>query len=310
MRIGLQRAVAQRFVVYPQGVQRAVAFRQTGIRGPIHGVFGKKTLGSGHPNLLAGIYQRNSAHQHRRSLGGIGPLDSAKFGDGRRVPCRLVVVRRKAQSHRGRSIGFGRIRGKKIGDRALSRSKYLLQIEVPVPAVDQWHSGIVVVGALAFGQKQQLAVGDSFEVVHCGLPKHKRNIVRRIKAESVNTHLKHPVLHLVNHCQLECGVGEVQVGDILPVGSGGMHYYARRIGGVPLGVLRDPRMVPGGVVGHPIDNDGHFAVVGLGDQGFEVLQSSEFGVDGSVVRHTVGRSDGLDLPHFKDGHQPNSVDIQ
>ena len=150
-----------------------------------------------------------------------------------------------------------------------------------------------MVCALALGQKQQLAVGNSLEAVHCGLPKRKGNIVRRIKAESVDSHVKNPELHFVNHGGVQSGVCIVQVGDILPIGSGRMNDAARRIGGVPLGVLRDPRMVPSGMVGNPINDDRNFALVGLGDQRFEVCHSPKLRINGLVVCYTIGRADGF-----------------
>ena len=167
-----------------------------------------------------------------------------------------------------------------------------------------------MVCALALGQKQQLAVGNSLEAVHCGLPKRKGNIVRRIKAESVDSHVKNPELHFVNHGGVQSGVCVVQVGDILPIGSGRMNDAARRIGRVPLGVRCEPRVIPGGVVGNPINDDRNFALVRLGDQRFEVCHGPILGINGVVVSHTIGRADGFKLPHLEHRHQPYRIHIQ
>jgi len=118
-------------------------------------------------------------------------------------------------------------------------------------------------------------------------------IVRRIKAESVDSHLNHPELHFVNHGGVQSGICVVQVCYILPIGSSRMYDAARCIGSVPFGVLCDPRMVPGRVVGNPINDDRNFALVGLGDQRFEVCHSPKLRINGLVVGYTIGRAYGF-----------------
>ena len=188
-------------------------------------------------------------------------------------------------------------------------AKYLLQLVVPGPSINQGHSRRVVVPALALGQKQQLAVGNSLEAVHCGLPECKGNVVRRIKAESVDSYLKNPELHLVNHGGVQSGVCVVQVSHIEPIGSGRMNDASRCIGGVPLGVLGNPWVVPGSVVGNPINDDRNFALVGLGDQRFKVFHAPKLGINGPVISHTIGRSHRFKFAHFEYRHKPKGVDM-
>ena len=87
---------------------------------------------------------------------------------------------------------------------------------------------------------------------------------------------------------MQSGVCVVQVGDILPIGSGRMNDAARCIGRVPLGVRRDPWVIPGSVVSNPINDDRNFALVGRINERAKAVQGAEFRINVAVVSHTVG----------------------
>ena len=124
--------------------------------------------------------------------------------------------------------------------------------------------------------------------------------------------LPDPVAHSLAHFDVEGRGIEVEIGNVLPGGLGrndGTH----RIVGVPVGVLGDPGIVPGGVVGHPVEHDGHTPVVSGGYETVEIGHGTELRIDGLIVAHRIGRAQGAcppQLPGGMDGHQPEHVTAQ
>ena len=66
-------------------------------------------------------------------------------------------------------------------------------------------------------------------------------------------------------------------------------------------------MIPGSVVGHPVQDDSHTVFVAYGGQVLKVVDSTELGCDGFVVADAVRRvltlldTDGID------GHYPHNI---
>ena len=72
-------------------------------------------------------------------------------------------------------------------------------------------------------------------------------------------------------------------------------------------------MVGGGVVGHPVDYEPEAEFVGPVQEGVEVLEGAEFGVDVAVVADgVVGAESSLavELPYGVGRHDPEDVDSE
>ena len=163
--------------------------------------------------------------------------------------------------------------------------------------------------ALALGEHQQVMAGAA-QLGDAVLPEREGDIVGRIAAETVHADLDDPELHGVDHGLAELRVVEIQVRDIVPAGAGGMDDFAILIMGVPLRMFLDPGIVPGGVVGDPVDDDGHALFVGVGDEGLEVFQGAEFRIDGLVILDAIRALDGFLDPDLADGHEPYDIGTQ
>ena len=176
----------------------------------------------------------------------------------------------------------------------------------PTPGIVQVETGLEVVLALAFGEHQEVVAGAA-ELGDAVFPEFEGHIVGRIAAEAVDADLYDPELHGVNHSLAEFRIVEVQVSDIVPAGTGRADDFAGIIVGVPLRVVLDPLVVPGGMVGDPVDDDGHAALVGTVYEGLEILEGTEFRVDGSIILDAIGTLYGFLDTEFANRHEPYDV---
>ena len=163
--------------------------------------------------------------------------------------------------------------------------------------------------ALALGQHEQVVAGRP-ELGDAVLPEFERDIVGGVAAETVDTDLLDPEFHGVDHRLAEIRVVEVQVRHIVPAGAGRTDDVAGFVVGVPFRMVLDPRIVPGSVVGDPVDDDGHAALVGAVHEGLEVHEGAEFRVDGGIVLDAIGALDGFLYADFADWHEPDDVGAQ
>ena len=114
-------------------------------------------------------------------------------------------------------------------------------------------------------------------------PEVHGHLVGDIAAESVDTDAVHPVAHGVDHRFAHLLVLVVQVGDIGPVGARREDDVAGSVMRVPVGVLGDPLVVPCRVVGYPVQDDPHVALVAFLDQLAQVIDRAILGRHGLVV---------------------------
>ena len=143
--------------------------------------------------------------------------------------------------------------------------------------------------------------------------------MRIVAAVTVDAHFRHPVFQGVFHRSPQFLLAKVQLGHVLPLSVlGGPGNAAVGLVLIPLGMLGKPHVVPGGVVGHPVEH--HFHSLGLGGvhQGFQFIQRAVQAVHLLVILDAVGRAerrvsrhsrqDGLSLGI--DRHQVQDVRAQ
>ena len=74
-----------------------------------------------------------------------------------------------------------------------------------------------------------------------------------------------------------------------------------------------PRVVKGGVIGHPIQDDAEATTVAFPDQDPKILFVAKFRIDFPIILDGIGGSKGafaVHLPYRVDGHQPKRVKSQ
>jgi len=101
----------------------------------------------------------------------------------------------------------------------------------------------------------------------------------------------------------------VQLDHIRPVCAGRRHEVAPG-GGVPFRVFDGEVVVPGSVVGDPVQDHVHAAVVDCVDQPPEILMVAEFGIDALVVPDRVVAAEAAQavlLADRVDGHEPQDA---
>ena len=140
-----------------------------------------------------------------------------------------------------------------------------------------------------------------------------------VAAVAVDAHFRHPVLQGVLHRGPELLLAEVQLGHVLPLSVlGGPGDAAVGLVLVPLRMLGQPHVVPGGMVGHPVEH--HFHSLGLGGvhQGFQFIQRAVQAVHLLVILDAIGRSERVVSGHARqnglslgiDRHQVQDVRAQ
>jgi len=206
-------------------------------------------------------------------------------------------------------------RGIDLGSELVDRIAlpHFFELAVERPRVRQVEAGIVHRRLGGLGQHEHRF--DRLDGIDCGLPEIERHLMRDVAAKAVDVVLAHPVLHRVDHLRAHLLILIVKVDDIRPVrrvaiekgiGEPAVDGTFR----VVFRMLLDPRVIPGGVVGHPVDDDVHAPGVDRVDERAELRLAAVLGVDPSVVAHGVGRAEGTDvglgtlLPNRMDGHEP------
>src|SRR2546430_9809249 len=66
----------------------------------------------------------------------------------------------------------------------------------------------------------------------------------------------------------------------------------RSVADVEAGMLLDPAVVPGAVIGDPIEDELHAARMHRRDQGAKIRGPAEVGIDGVIVADGIGRTEG------------------
>ncbi len=64
------------------------------------------------------------------------------------------------------------------------------------------------------------------------------------------------------------------------------------------------------MVAHPVEHDGHAALVGGFHQFAQVFERAVIGIYLEIILHGIRRTDGVQFSDRVDGHQPDHVDAQ
>ena len=179
------------------------------------------------------------------------------------------------------------------------------------PSVHRIETCAVHPVCLGFGKQVQRPAGFLAKGGDGGGPELGRDLIGYVAAESVDA-AAYPELHCLCHSLMHLRGAVVELGDIGPVVFD--HRAAERVAVVPLcGLLRDPRVVGSGVVGHPVEHDLHPKRVGLLHEGVEVFERAELRIDRAVVLDGVVGAEGALAAEFADRidrHQPDNVHSQ
>jgi hypothetical protein len=207
---------------------------------------------------------------------------------------------------------FGILRALLLPDRAQIAGRRALAEDRGQRAVQR--PGIIQVESL--GHQRRLVrfrqpEDAGFELVHLGagaLPETHRHHAGRIATEAVEIEVADPVAQHVDHVCAQLWIGVVEPGHVVPVGNG-RNDLARGVVLVEFGRLHHDA-IPGGVVGHDVDDHPHPAAVRFGDQPLQVVLGAVVRIDGVVVAHGVRaaeRAFALHLSDGMDGHEPDHV---
>ena len=132
-----------------------------------------------------------------------------------------------------------------------------------------------------------------------------------VASESVHAHFLDPVLHALDHLGAHLIVIVIELSGIRPIV--GRYDIAVFIGFVPVLVLGDPRVIPAGMIGYPVQNDLEALFVSGGHQVLEIVQCAEFGVHVLIIGDRVvgaQRTLAFCLADRMDRHEPQGVDAR
>ena len=179
------------------------------------------------------------------------------------------------------------------------------------PGIVQVKSGGEIAGIGTLGEHNEVTgLGSLAQRPDAIGPEIHGNLVGYVTAETVNANAVYPKTHSVDHGSAHLLVFIVQVGNVGPVGARRENDVPDRVMGVPVGVLFEPRVVPGGVVGHPVEDDAHTALVARLDQHAQVIHRAVLGSHSLVVTHRIGRVLAFLLANRVYGHNPKHIDAQ
>ena len=141
------------------------------------------------------------------------------------------------------------------------------------------------------------------------LPKVDRHLSGHIASEPVDIGLCQPEAHLLDHGFAEVVHVVVELGHVGPVE--GCYGGSLIVHHIPVRMGLYPRMVAGGVVGHPVDDNLHVHPVGALHHPLKVVHSAKLRIDPPVVCDRVigsKRAFALHDPDGVYGHEPQDID--
>ncbi len=225
------------------------------------------------------------------------------------APRIFVVVRGEAQpqGRGGKSVVAEVVAQHGNADPLL---RHVVQQVVHPPAV-------VGVEAAPLGQFALLGLGQQEEVglraPQLGrgeLPEIGRHEHRHVAAEAVDRMFRQPEAHRVDLPLPHLAVRVVELRRVGPV-PGDLRHAVFVF--VPGGVFGDPAGVACRVVGHPVEQHLHAQPMRFGDEGVQIGEGAQFGVDGAVVADRIVGAErslaALDADRM-DRHEPHDVDAQ
>ncbi len=150
------------------------------------------------------------------------------------------------------------------------------------------------------------------------LPEGVRHHSGHIAAESVDACVAHPPIHFCSHRVDQKRGVIIQIGHVGPsrfaaVVSDGFHRIAAvLIARVEIVVRFYPRVVPGTVVGDPIEQYMHTQCVCLVHDGFKIFNGSKSWVDRCVILDGIIAAElafAVALANRLDGHEPKDIHV-
>ena len=178
------------------------------------------------------------------------------------------------------------------GEEALGRARAaddFPHLALHLPVEDDVEPVVEHPGEIALRQHDETGL-EGLQLADGLLPEVVAHAMRIVAAVTVDAHFLHPVFQGVFHRSPQFLLAKVQLGHVLPFSILGRPGDAA-VGLVliPLGMLGKPHVVPGGVVGHPVEH--HFHSLGLGGvhQGFQFIQRAVQAVHLLVIPDAVGR---------------------
>ena len=82
---------------------------------------------------------------------------------------------------------------------------------------------------------------------------------------------------------------------------------------IPIGVLGNPRVIPSGVVAHPVQNHFHALCMGGIDRGFEIVHRTKLRVDFVIILNAIITAQSTFSVQLSDGihrHKPKHIHAQ
>lgn len=185
--------------------------------------------------------------------------------------------------------------------------------DVPeAPGVGHVEGTCVQVARLPLGQHE-----NRFDLVEFSagvVPEIDRDETCHIAAVAVYIGFLHPELQGIGHVFPQTGLPVVEIDHVVPIVPGSGLKVPVNIAGIPFRMLFNQRIVPGRMVGHPIDDHIHPRTVDFLHQLFEILQGTELRVHGEIIpdavvttqtSFAVFNADGVDRhkPQYIDAHR-------
>jgi len=78
-------------------------------------------------------------------------------------------------------------------------------------------------------------------------------------------------------------------------------------------MLADQVVIPGGMIGHPIEDDVHPLFMSGSDEMFEIIQAAKPGIDAVIIFNGVGAAQAafaILSTNLVNGHEPQNVHAQ
>src|ERR1700730_13001626 len=129
-----------------------------------------------------------------------------------------------------------------------------------------------------------------------------------ITPKTIDSCFPDPEFHSIDHSVLFRSAMMIKLDDILPVKR--RPEPARAVTFIKLRVFFCPGMVPGGMIGHPVDQHFKSNSMSLFYQSFKIVHCSEFRINGFMIFYriiTAQASDPFYLANGMNGHEPQSL---
>ena len=182
---------------------------------------------------------------------------------------------------------------------------------IPAPRVGRIKCLRMQVARLPLGQHEDRP--DRVQLTAHVVPEVDRHEARHVAAVAVDADFPHPVFHCLGHVLAHAGLRVIEIDDIRPVPPRRRAEIAVPVALVPVGMLFSQRIVPGRVVGDPVEDHVHIERMSGVDESLEVVQRAELGIDAKIIAYRVRTAERA-LPVLfadrVDRHEPQDVDTE